>query len=322
MPRIDDQLLECVIYLYPTVEDANDGRRRGGAGLWVGVKSVAPGCVHTYVVTNGHVVRDGQGESRIIRINNRSGGFDTIETEKGGWIFHPDGDDVAIYPLEININFKARYIFDSQLVSREILSRYDIGPGNDTISVGRLLSHDGKETNNPVLRFGNIAMMPIEPVETDTGILQESFLVEGRSILGSSGSPVFVLFNIGDRLVQDGVPMFQKVGGPWLLGINWGHLRLVDSDFEYVRDAEGKKIKDLKVRVNTGMMQVVPAWKIQELLDVSELVEKRKADAVEHAKSAVEYLRSLDIFGVSKEMQKKMHPLLFSDPDPDPEQGT
>jgi hypothetical protein len=45
--------------------------------------------------------------------------------------------------------------------------------------VGRFINHEGKQRNLPALRYGNIAMMPLEPIiQQETGITQESFFVK------------------------------------------------------------------------------------------------------------------------------------------------
>jgi hypothetical protein len=50
--------------------------------------------------------------------------------------------------------------------------------------VGRVITHEGKQKNLPSARFGNITMMPVEPLRHMRGINQESFVVEMRSIGG------------------------------------------------------------------------------------------------------------------------------------------
>jgi hypothetical protein len=109
--------------------------------------------------------------------------------------------------------------------------------------------------------------------------MQESFLVEARSIGGYSGSPVFLHranFHSNAQQIIKG-PTF----GPWLLGINWGYI----NDWGPVCDASGRPInpskpRDMQVSANTGMMSVVPAWKLAELLDKEEFARER-ADKTE-----------------------------------------
>ena len=56
-----------------------------------------------------------------------------------------------------------------------------------------------------------------------------------------------------------------------LLGIQWGYIQ----DWEPIRDSVGRDT-GLKVHLNTGMMGVVPAWKLGDLLRSDILVEHRK----------------------------------------------
>jgi hypothetical protein len=59
----------------------------------------------------------------------------------------------------------------------------------------------------------------------------------------------------------------------FLLGVDWAHLKTN----EEVRDRVGVPIQEkYHVRMNTAMMCVVPAWKIQEILDLDEQIEMRK----------------------------------------------
>jgi hypothetical protein len=73
-----------------------------------------------------------------------------------------------------------------------------------------------------------------------------------------------------------------------LLGVDWGHI----NDWEPVRDASGRPVnpsnpKQMQVCVNTGMMAVVPAWKLAELLDDGPLAEQRRIET-EKARKGME----------------------------------
>jgi len=70
----------------------------------------------------------------------------------------------------------------------------DIGLGDETFAIGLFRSHYGQQRNMPVIRVGNIAAMPEEPIAAKYGKdFIEGYLVEMRSIAGLSGSPVFVI---------------------------------------------------------------------------------------------------------------------------------
>src|SRR6266852_9284872 len=58
---------------------------------------------------------------------------------------------------------------------------------------GRFISHDGKQRNRPVMRFGNISMLPDQDAPVGVGDHDQlAFLVECRSLGGFSGSSAFV----------------------------------------------------------------------------------------------------------------------------------
>ena len=146
--------------------------------------------------------------------------------------------------------------------------------------IGRFINHEGKQKNLPTVRFGNISMMPDEPIADENDIQQESFLVECRSIPGYSGSPVFVLILPGTpRPTPEGwvpisiKPSFAVMG---LLGIDWCHI----SDFNDVLegDRKTKASGHLVVRGNTGMAGVIPAWKITDMLNSERFSKLRRED--------------------------------------------
>jgi hypothetical protein len=59
--------------------------------------------------------------------------------------------------------------------------------------------------------------------------------------------------------------------GPYLLGIDWCHL----NNLIPVINQDGKQVEGMKVRENTGMAGVVPAWKIMEVINAEELIVAR-----------------------------------------------
>jgi hypothetical protein len=106
--------------------------------------------------------------------------------------------------------------------------------------------------------------------------LQQSYLVEGRSIGGYSGAPVFMYIPpFAVRPKQEGVQSRQF--GPWFLGINWGHL----NDWRPVCNAAGTPIgppglPTMQVSQNSGMMAVIPAWKLVEMINHPKAIALRR----------------------------------------------
>jgi len=291
MPRVADNLLESVVYLYGSVADAQTGEMSGGTGFLVSLpldeSNLRAGFL--YAVTNSHVIRE--GGASVLRVNKRGGGVAIMEVPTDAWHHHPVGDDVAVCQLGLSAEtIRFMSISRGSILTREDVEhpgRY-IGIGDDVFFVGRFAEHEGRATNLPSLRFGTIAQMPWEPVLHERGIMQECFLVEARSLSGFSGSPVYLYYALhgpgGATAVIGGEeeevpPRNYAQASPWyLLGIDFAHL----SRRERVRDAAGEPVEDYWVRSNTGMMTVVPSWKLLELLDDEELVAARKEQAERH----------------------------------------
>jgi hypothetical protein len=192
-------------------------------------------------------------------------------------LHHPDGTDLAVYPLAVDqTTDDIQFISTKHFASKEFIEALDIGPGDEVFVVGRFINHEGRQKNLPSARFGHIAQMANEPI-VYRGQKQESFIIEARSIGGYSGSPVFVYIEpkglLAGRKVDMTKPPPKNDGGfgPWLLGIDWCHLL----DWTPVCDSVGRPLNgktdgpyDQQVKMNTGMMGVIPSWKLTEILEL------------------------------------------------------
>ena len=145
-----------------------------------------------FLVTAAHVVHQIRGETVSIRMNRTDGSAGIIMGPKRLAIIHKDpAVDIALLSMPASSDIYDFRYFD---ISREGLERsrnvwpYDIG--DEISTVGLYTSHYGATKNLPVVRTGNIAMMPSEPVQTNAGYVR-AYLVEARSLAGLSGSPVF-----------------------------------------------------------------------------------------------------------------------------------
>jgi|GEM_PF-607878 len=298
MARITDTSLDSIIYLYPSVEAALRGDPEGGAGFIVAQRSeVNSGYGWFYAVTNAHVIEEAL--SPVIRLNTKEGGIDVIPLALNNWVCHPAGDDVAVAQLVGNAisAFKFSYIQSSLFVTPEVIDILDIGPGDDVYMVGRFVHHEGKKKNKPTVRSGIIGLMP-DPDEGiefhEGGFKQEAFLVEMRSISGFSGSPVLFRMPLMprqqlqfDRPKVDQDKLGETYIGPWLIGIDCGKFRIYDEVYE-VEKRGGKKFykeTSLEAKGHSGYSIVVPAWKLQELLDIEVFDMQRKNEEKQIAES-------------------------------------
>lgn len=282
MARVADHMLDCVAYLYPTLNAAKQNEQVGGTAFIVDLPATRIQDVRIpYFVTARHCVRRQDSGPTVVRLNAHDKRLAGIETTQSDWFCHPDGDDIAICPANISPELKYFAVPIDSLLTREIAAAYDIGPGDDVFMVGRFVHHDGRQQNLPAMRFGSIAMKPIEPIRDQRNLLLESYLIEMRSLAGYSGSPVFVSarrFAAGPEWNASSPEEFvaAQVSGQyedtWLLGLDYGHLPIR----ELVRERDGTPIGDQwHIRVNSGAATIAPAWKIIELLYEDDVVAHR-----------------------------------------------
>jgi hypothetical protein len=131
--------------------------------------------------------------------------------------------------------------------------------------------HLGFAKNIPILRTGNIAMIPDERIPTGNFGDMEAYLIEARSIGGLSGSPVFTLA----RSPQE-VTVF-------LMGLMHGHWSV---DSETVVDKISQDA-GIKAGVNVGIAVITPASKILDIFNGGELrAEMEKLEALEIAQKS------------------------------------
>lgn len=305
MPRIKDAFSGIAVYIYESLDAAREGERFGASGFIVTVP--LPGSsrwLAAYVVTNKHVIKSPhrtRSRTPVIRLNREDGTVECVPTTQDQWVCHEQGDDVAVFRLDMEWgNIRVTGIPIDQFVTPQVIVDEDIGIGDDTVMVGRFINHEGKQRNTPSVRFGNIAMMDGERIESqELGIAQESLIVETRSLPGYSGSAVLIyspcatndmserrlgrvktMPKLGDVSPENtfAIKQFTSPKGPYLLGIDWCHIHRKAT----VLNRDGKQIQEgWYVEENAGMSGVVPAWKIAEVLNYEEFVMSREKEAEE-----------------------------------------
>jgi hypothetical protein len=290
LARISPDYLEAVVFLYATEEDARMSAHTGGSGFIFMTRlretESAPeddeaDLAHIYVATNRHVVAAGFS---VVRISGSSIPTSIVRLD---WVFHPDGDDVAISYLPEDIPIQRAIPFDDRILEEdEDRPEKAIWPGEDVFMTGRFIGLDQRVHNTPTARFGSLSIPTPERIKNrHTGLEQESLLVEMRSLPGYSGSPVFLMRTrveaVPPRGLRFNVPVI------WLLGIDWGHIDRYASVLEPVGDGAYASVPGgLVVRENSGMSAVVPVWKIAELLQEDELAKERRAAERRHKEEA------------------------------------
>jgi hypothetical protein len=281
--------------MYNSKQAALDGESFGGSGFLVGLPVEGhEGWSWLYAITNRHVLDAGY---RFIRLNNKTGGVDVVETARDDWHDHPDRFDVSAHSLDLGGKATDQSALPiTNFITRDIIEDWDICPGDEAFLVGRLITPWGQQRNIPAVRFGNISMMadPNELAIGYRGVAMEVFDVECRSLSGFSGSPVFCsttrTYSWDGKLPKKFQDLPQKTPnlgfhypspsgtfGPWFLGIDWGHLPLWKPVF-------GQKSFDYPkaghwVEQATGIACVLPAWHILDLLmNEEDFVKERQKD--------------------------------------------
>lgn len=91
MPRIQDAILDCVVYIYDDVPHAQAGVAIGGSGFLISVPlEKNPEKAVPYVVTNSHVIRRA-GDTPVVRLNTKDDGMAIHPYRADDWTHHPHG---------------------------------------------------------------------------------------------------------------------------------------------------------------------------------------------------------------------------------------
>jgi hypothetical protein len=228
--------------------------------------------VLAHLVTAKHVAKKIEADEGVIAMNGKDGEPLFLRTTQR-WFYHPtEEDSVDVAVMQFGSSRFKEYDIDpipeTVFVTDQKIADYDIGLGDELVIIGLFNQFYGRTEVIPLVRTGNIAMMPKDKVPIKNFGLMEAYLAEGRSIGGLSGSPVFVRHTIKmPMLTADKKPAFMAgLGGAHLLGLVHGHWDLPVS-FSDTQQVE---------MVNMGVSIIVPAKKILETLYHPELVALRE----------------------------------------------
>jgi len=250
-----------------------------GTGFFVGVKNEEnPSTFNVYLVTAKHVLQDTKGNylsTIIIRLNKLDGTSQLIKIElnKNTEIFtHTDDDvDIALFNcLPDQKLFDFKFIQNDLISTNEIIVKNEIAEGDEIFFTGLFTSHVGQKRNQPIVRFGRVALISDEKIEWKEKDKPAKFLglylLECQSYGGNSGSPVFFQLNPLRK------PGQLSLGGPviFLAGVMKGSF-LTGSEVQITET--NNKIFSLQ---NIGIAAVTPAQKLHEILFSEKLIELRK----------------------------------------------
>ena len=190
---------------------------------------------------------------------------------------------VAVMPVNMQPEADVLAVSLPTFLDADKMQKSHIGIGDEVFLPGLFVyAPFGTNRTTPILRHGNIAMLPDSQIQIESGFA-DAYLIEARSIGGISGSPVFVrttiAVNIGN---EDGSANFLVGLGSdfYLLGIAQGHWDIRESDLNKV-----SYVHDSQRGVNLGIGIVVPANKILETINHPELVAMREKAEAEYKRA-------------------------------------
>lgn len=167
-----------------------------------------------HAVTAKHVAEEVNGKNFLIGINFKDGKAGWFGSNLKWW-YHPtqqESVDVAVTIFTPSGRADIEYIPETIFADKERIARYSIGVGDEINVIGLFTRFFGSTRHIPIVRTGNIAMMPSDKLPARNGET-EVYLVEGRSIGGLSGSPVFVRHTVSMDVVAGDTGERQRMSG-------------------------------------------------------------------------------------------------------------
>jgi hypothetical protein len=192
-----------------------------------------------------------------IRINRKDGYSDTIAiplVQNGipRYFLHPDSAvDLAMVPAFPDGN-RYDFLFTpvGMIAPIDFLKQESVAEGDEIFYTGLLDTHLGVFRNIPVVRFGKITQLSDEKYLTDKGYT-ELYLAEIEINDGTNGSPLYYYAPAVKEGEKNAIPAKLLLAG------------IISGNY-------GKK--------NSGLVSVVPAYKLSELLMIPSAVKEREKE--------------------------------------------
>ncbi len=230
-----------------------------------------------YLVTSKNVLKRIDGsfyDTVYIRINRKEGYSDTLIiplVQKGvrRYFLHPDSTvDLAVIPAYPDLNrYDLLFIPFGMIAQMDFFKKENLGEGDEVFHIGMLSAHIGMFKNIPIVRFGKVAQLSEEKYMLGKSYT-ELFLVETAITPGSMGSPLYYY-----------APA-SKDTGSGTLPAKFFLTGIISGSYGEVRPERTKNDTG-------GLVGVVPAYKLSELLNVPGISQEREKEftRMQNAKS-------------------------------------
>jgi hypothetical protein len=271
--RIPDRMPRCVCFLYVYGAEAGPVKPdMGGTGFFVSVRGTTDrSLLHIYLVTAKHVVeKSREYEGLHMRYTDMHTHQPVDRKIVGDWKFHDDKSvDLAVVPFTVfrdtgdnALRIPFPLAIPAAFLTPEKRKEFAVGIGDELSIVGLFKDRPGTSKNIPIVRTGNIAAMPDEPIyDYKRKEDFDAYLVEVRSFRGLSGSPVFVSLATGRN--EDGD--LNERGYFLLLGIIRGHFEA----------AHRGSAEEEMMALNTGIAYVTPSTYLADMIASKPLADAR-----------------------------------------------
>jgi hypothetical protein len=259
--RIPDHMLRSVAFLGD--EDSPDQPTYLGTGFFVQIMYADPDHFTVglrFLVTARHVAAGKPGSpgtgikdlrAPFAEYTNLFSEAFKVSLTGVRWHYHDD-ESVDLAICHLPLDSRGTLALSEETFLKDDFSELGIGIGDETFSIS-LFGFEGESRSPvPIVRVGNIAMLPPHKVRSEYGEVH-GHLIEARSLSGFSGAPVFVRETVRflDVTKPASEPKLFATGSMRLLGVMHGHWEL----------------GGLNKGVNTGVAIVVPSAKLAELFD-------------------------------------------------------
>lgn len=238
-----------------------------------------------FLATARHIAEKLEGKDFALRTNNRDGSIAILEGHADQqWWYHPterkyvDAAITIFFPPNLN-QLDLFWVDIGLFVDQKTIEDSNLGVGDEVFITGLFTEVCETTSNIPIVRIGNLAMVPGEKIPWKDGRLIDAYLVESRSIGGLSGSPVFVRETITTGAGWKFPPGFDMTAvypTPESTGVRKiplsgvGRIYFLGSMIGHWDAPTGFNLPEKEV-VNMGISPVVPAHKIKEIITQPEL---------------------------------------------------
>lgn len=248
-----------------------------GTCFFVGVKVPQKDLSFLYAVTAKHVLEENPAthaffKTIFIRVNTKDGqsrmlALDPSHDGPQQNVFLHNDPTVDLAVVRVHLDDEKddfKFLGSDLILTKDDVSALKVTEGSEVFFTGLFTQHMGQQRNNPIVRFGRVALMTDEKIMWDRGQMAELYLVESASYGGNSGSPVFLFLGPERTPGQFFMNRLVKLAGVMKGSFGeWAPIQFVETAPKPFANQ------------SMGIAAVVPAYKLNEILFSDEVKARR-----------------------------------------------